>query len=252
MRRSPSWLLPHTGSKVPGSCILFRPPRRGFSTWMSSRALPAVTPPGLAPPSAGPQLGPEPVQVVDDKLPAAPVSRAPRPSPGPPPSRRARASGGTCPPAGGCLGSSAPPLARGGVPAPLGWRTSGAPPGTAPLPCAPGGCGRARRGGAAEGAARGARGAGRDAARRGAPRRARPRGAGAAGSWGGAPARDAVKGKRRGSGDECLGSHWGLRAVPFGHPGHLRLQPPGCPARVSGRARRGSARQEPQQLSGWG
>lgn len=219
---------------------------------MSSRALPAVTPPGLAPPSAGPQLGPEPVQVVDDKLPAAPVSRAPRPSPGPPPSRRARASGGTCPPAGGCLGSSAPPLARGGVPAPLGWRTSGAPPGTAPLPCAPGGCGRARRGGAAEGAARGARGAGRDAARRGAPRRARPRGAGAAGSWGGAPARDAVKGKRRGSGDECLGSHWGLRAVPFGHPGHLRLQPPGCPARVSGRARRGSARQEPQQLSGWG
>uniref|UniRef100_A0A8D1SSQ3 Transmembrane 6 superfamily member 1 n=1 Tax=Sus scrofa TaxID=9823 RepID=A0A8D1SSQ3_PIG len=72
----------------------------------------------------------------------------------------------------------------------------------------------------------------RDAARRGAPRRARPRGAGAAGSWGGAPARDAVKRKRRGSGDECLGSHWGLRAVPFGHPGHLRLQPPGCPARV--------------------
>lgn len=52
-------------------------PARGFPTWTISRALPAPTPPGVAPPYAGPQLGPEPLWVVDDKLPAAPRARLP-------------------------------------------------------------------------------------------------------------------------------------------------------------------------------
>lgn len=127
---------------------------------------------------------------------------------------------------------------------------------------------RATAGGSAEGALlrarHGGRAGGAGAARRGAPGRAPARGAGAAGSWGGAPARDAVKGERRGSGDECLGGHGGLRAVPLGHPSHLRLQPPGCPTRVSGRAqaagvgaagalatfRRGLNRRAGQRLAG--
>lgn len=68
--------------------------------------------------------------------------------------------------------------------------------------------------------------------------RCRGRGAppeGTAGSRGGAPARDAVKGRRRGGGYECLCGHRGVRAVPVRHPGHLRLQPAGGPARVSAR-----------------
>lgn len=61
--------------------------------------------------------------------------------------------------------------------------------------------------------------------------------AGAAGRRGGATARDAVKGERLGGGsNECLCGHRGLRVVPLGHPSHLCLQPPGVPARVSGRA----------------
>ncbi|XP_033045053.1 transmembrane 6 superfamily member 1 isoform X6 [Trachypithecus francoisi] len=58
-----------------------------------------------------------------------------------------------------------------------------------------------------------------------------PRGRGRRRKLGRGAQRDAVKGERRGGCDECLCGHRGLRAVPLGHPGHLCLQPPGCPAR---------------------
>lgn len=132
---------------------------------------------------------------------------------------------------------------------------AGARPGRPPGPhrgaALPGGCGRARRGGAAEGAAR-------DAPKGTAEGRGRCR------KLGRGAARDALKGERRGGGDECLCGHRRLRAVPLGHPGHLCLQPPGGPARVSGRARRGRRRgrggaaewprrrASPRQLFRWG
>lgn len=69
--------LPGAGGEVPRfrDHLSLPIPARGFPTWTISRALPAPTPPGVAPPYAGPQLGPEPLRVVDDKLPAAPRAR---------------------------------------------------------------------------------------------------------------------------------------------------------------------------------
>lgn len=71
---------------------------------------------------------------------------------------------------------------------------------------------------------------------RGPPGRAAARGAAPPDAGAGTPGRDAVKEERPGGGDECLCGHGGFCAVSLSHPGHLHLQPPGGPARVSERA----------------
>lgn len=179
------------------------------------------------------QLGPELLWVVDDKLwRPEPASRACLPS--------ERASGDTCPPGRGTAALLGAPRSPRWSPSAAGreGRQGATPRGLRHCPCAPGGCGRALGGALLRARHRG--GAGRRARKRGAPGRAparRRRGAGQG-------ARDAVR-SERGARDSRR-----LRSSCCPRPSrHLRLQPPGCPTRVSGRAqRRGSARRAPSNF----